>query len=57
MPHSGEKCTQSGIYNGTCTTNGAHVKQVALSAGNTFPPCNTASCSGSVRWTLAQATK
>jgi len=58
MPHTGEKCQTSGIYRGVCTTNGQHpVKQVALSVGNVFPPCNTAQCSGKVTYTLIQATK
>jgi hypothetical protein len=57
MPHTGEKCQTSGIYKGTCTTNGGHVKQDSLSVGETFPPCNTATCKGSVTWTLVQATK
>lgn len=55
MPKSGEKCGTSGIYNGTC--NNQHVRQIALSNGDTFPPCHTSNCSGSVTWTLAQATK
>lgn len=57
MPNTGETCQQSGIYNATCTSNGQHVKQLALSKGDRFPPCNTSSCHGSVRYTLTQATK
>ena len=48
--HTGEKCQQSGLYDSDC-----HTKQIALSKGDTFPPCRT--CSRSVTWTLTQATK
>lgn len=63
MPHTGEKCQTSGIYDGICTKNGHRLKQIALSEGDTFPPCNVPGsgsappCQGSVSWTLAQATK
>ena len=58
MPHTGEKCQTSGIYDGVCKKNGTHrVKQLAVSVGNTFPPCNTATCSGAVSYTLVQATR
>jgi len=55
MPHTGEKCQTSGIYTGSCHNH--HVKEVALSVGNTFPPCNTGSCSGAVTYTLKTQTK
>jgi hypothetical protein len=48
--HTGQKCEQSGIYDSNC-----HTKQIALSKGDTFPPCRT--CQKSVTWTLSQATK
>lgn len=54
MPRTGEKCDTSGIYNANCNNN--HIKQVALSKGDTFPPCNTSGCSGAVNYTLSQAT-
>jgi hypothetical protein len=58
MPHTGEKCQTSGIYDGVCTKNGQHqVKQIAVSVGNTFPPCHTATCAGAVRYTLVRATR
>jgi hypothetical protein len=53
MPKTGEKCGTSGIYNGNCATG--HTKQIALSQGETFPPCH--GCKGPVTWTLKQATK
>lgn len=55
MPKTGETCQTSGIYNASCSNR--HVKQVALSKGNTFPPCHTSQCAGSVTYTLSQATK
>ena len=55
MPKTGETCQQSGIYNGTCSNH--HVKQIALSKGDRFPPCHTSACQGSVTWALSQATK
>jgi hypothetical protein len=57
MPHTGETCATSGLYSGKCKANGQHVKQEALSVGEKFPPCHTATCSGSVEWTLIRATK
>jgi hypothetical protein len=49
MAHSGQKCGQSGIYQTTCTDN----IQIALSKGDTFPPCRN---HGTVTWILMQAT-
>jgi len=58
MPNTGQVCTQSGLYNGVCATNGTHqVKQVAVRNGNPFPLCHTGACKGSVYYTLLQATK
>jgi len=50
MPATGKKCEQSGIYRPDCRE-----KQIALSKGETFPPC--ASCHRAVNWTLVQATR
>lgn len=55
MPTTGQTCSQSGIYEGRC--NNQHVKEIALSNGNTFPPCHTSGCSGSVTWTLKTPTR
>ena len=55
MASTGEKCQESGIYRGDCSANAAHKKEIALSKGDTFPPC--AACSRSVNWTLIRATK
>jgi hypothetical protein len=49
MPSTGHKCTQSGIYKNDC-----HAKQIALSNGETFPPCSH--CYQAANWTLVQAT-
>jgi len=49
MAHTGEKCQQSGIYRPSCGC-----MQIALSKGDTFPPCRT---HGSVTWILVQATR
>ena len=35
MPSTGHKCQTSGIYGNDC-----HAKQIALSVGETFPPCS-----------------
>jgi hypothetical protein len=35
--HTGQKCEQSGLYDSDC----GHTKQIALSKGDTFPPCRT----------------
>jgi YjzC-like protein len=50
MPHTSEKCQQSGIYVSTC----ADKTQIALSKGDTFPPCRN---HGNVGWTLLRATQ
>jgi hypothetical protein len=50
MPRTSEKCMQSGIYQGDCGC-----KQIALSKGDTFPPCH--SCHKAVNYRLVQATK
>ena len=55
MPHTGQKCEQSGIYDGKCGACAHEMKQIALSKGDTFPPC--AKCKSSADWTLAQATR
>jgi hypothetical protein len=50
MPTTGHKCTASGIYQGNCVAR----TQIALSKGETFPPCNH--CRRAVTWTLVRAT-
>lgn len=50
MPATGQKCQQSGIYRPDCKE-----KQIALSSGETFPPCST--CRRAVNWTLVTPTK
>jgi hypothetical protein len=49
MPSTGHKCPQSGIYKNNC-----HSKRIALSVGETFPPCSD--CHKAATWTLVQAT-
>lgn len=49
MPGTGQQCTQSGIYQNSC-----HSKRIALSYGETFPPCS--SCRKAANWYLVQAT-
>lgn len=49
MASTGHKCEQSGIWQSTCTDK----TQIALSKGDTFPPCRT---HGAVSWTLIRAT-
>ncbi len=48
--HTGGVCVQSGIYTPNCAG-----KQIALSRGETFPPCTH--CHRAVAWTLVQATR
>jgi hypothetical protein len=55
MPNQGDKCQQSGIYSGTCSKG--HAKEVALSKGDTFPPCGNGGCTGSMSYTLKTPTK
>jgi hypothetical protein len=50
MPRTGDKATQSGIYANDC-----HRRQIALSQGETFPPC--AHCHRAANWTLIRATR
>lgn len=49
MPHTGDKATQSGIYANNC-----HAKEIALSKGETFPPCSH--CRRAATWRLIRAT-
>lgn len=51
MPYSSEKCQQSGIYTPDCLD-----KQIALSKGDTFPPCRSHP-GRRILWTLIQATR
>ena len=50
MPQTGAKCQQSGIYRPNCGG-----KEIALSVGETFPPCSH--CHRAVAWTLVRATQ
>jgi hypothetical protein len=47
---TGEKCGQSGIYKSQC-----HGQEVALSRGDTFPPCQE--CRHATTWILVRPTK
>jgi len=49
VPHTGEKCPQSGIWQSTCCG-----EQIALSKNETFPPCGK---HGGTSWTLIRATE
>lgn len=49
MGSTGSKCQQSGIYQSNCSDR----LQIALSKGDTFPPCRS---HGGVSWRLLQAT-
>jgi hypothetical protein len=51
MARTGEKNSQTGIYQG----DDLHKEQIALSKGETFPPCGD--CKRSVNWTLVRATE
>jgi hypothetical protein len=51
MGHTGQKCPRSGIWQG----NDRHREQIALSYGETFPPCRD--CDGPVGWTLIRPTR
>ncbi len=50
MAHTGKKCDRSGIYQSNCS----HKIQIALSKGDTFPPCREGN--HGVSWTLLRAT-
>jgi hypothetical protein len=50
MPQTGQSAPQSGIYSNDC-----HAKQIALSKGETFPPCSH--CHRAANWRLVQATR
>jgi hypothetical protein len=50
MASTGQKCATSGIHQSTCIDR----LQIALSRGDTFPPCRN---HGSVNWNLLQATQ
>lgn len=54
MQTTGQKCETSGIYRGDCPAEATHKREIALSHGDTFPPC--AQCSRAVTWTLVRAT-
>lgn len=51
MNRTGTKCTQSGIYRADCV----HRTQIALSKGDTFPPCQREG--HAVVWILVRATQ
>ena len=48
---TGTKCDQSGLYESVCS----HKTQIALSKGDTFPPCQKGD--HGVNWSLIRATK
>jgi hypothetical protein len=50
MPQTGGTCQQSGIYANDC-----HSKQIALSKGETFPPCS--GCHRAADWHLIRPTR
>ncbi len=50
MPQTGHKCEQSGIYESSCCK-----QQIALSKGDTFPPCQE--CRKNATWVLIRATR
>ena len=50
MPTTGSECPMSGIYRGDCTCS----KEIALSKGETFPPCS--GCKKTINWTLVRPT-
>lgn len=50
MPQTGHKAAVSGIYANDC-----HAKEIALSVGETFPPC--AQCRRAVNWRLIRRTR
>ena len=52
MAHTGQKCETSGIYRSNC--HKGHSEEIALSVGETFPPCSH--CKGSATWTLIRPT-
>lgn len=49
---TGEKCQTSGVYKGDCIPK-SHKQEIALSKGETFPPCNA--CHHAVNWALVRA--
>lgn len=51
MARTGDTCQRSGIYQG----DDEHREQIALSRGETFPPCKH--CRRAVNWTLVRATE
>jgi hypothetical protein len=50
MPTTGHKCVTSGIYRSSCNAR----TEIALSKGETFPPCSH--CRQAVSWTLVRPT-
>ncbi|HEY4894945.1 MAG TPA: hypothetical protein VII01_02545 [Solirubrobacteraceae bacterium] len=50
MPSTGQTAAVSGIYANDC-----HDKQIALSKGETFPPCS--GCKRAANWRLIKATQ
>jgi hypothetical protein len=50
MPRTGQQAAASGIYANDC-----HRKEIALSKGETFPPCS--GCKRAASWRLVRATK
>jgi hypothetical protein len=50
MAATGQKCPESGIWRG----DDAHPEEIALSGGETFPPCG--GCHRAVNWSLIRRT-
>jgi hypothetical protein len=51
MASTGHICQQSGIYRGDCHRS----KEIALSKGETFPPCHN--CHRAINWKLSRPTR
>jgi hypothetical protein len=52
MPHTGEKCTQTGMYRSeNCKSCGRPEQTDHMKAGDTFPPCTK--CHVSINWHLS----
>ena len=53
MPHTGETCSVTGTYSGSCTKNPQHaLTPIQMQANTTFPPCHYTGCAGAVNWAL-----
>jgi len=54
MGSTGQKAAESGVYRNDCNLSG-HKREIALSKGETFPPCG--GCTRSVTWILVRRTQ